>query len=264
MKSRRFRIVCLAVGILLSVSAVGDERAKTFDVAGLKLGMTLDEVTAVLKSKDPEVEQTWSDTKVKLNHSGNAIQLPVYHFNSPRERYAAPGGGSKSGILKDTKIVFAPESLGGGAVHITRQRIYSQGKAPLMERLTKAVDQKYGPPEIDNSSGLLVARFYGYNAEGELYDKSTARNFTQCDGSLSLWAPAQHSSKAKCSFKARIDIHPATSRYGQQLEEAGMMTVQITDWTLVHKAFNQAIAARQAELEAAQKNRLEQEVDLDI
>ncbi|MBL8225548.1 MAG: hypothetical protein JNM50_09470 [Chromatiales bacterium] len=110
-----------------------------FDIVGLKLGMTQDQVVAAIKAHDPGLKVV--SVQSAFGYSDGTQQLQTPPFLSRIEARAAGGPSGKPALA----VYFTPPPQAGRVWAIERNE-KTTGEPPTVQQYVAALQQKYGEP----------------------------------------------------------------------------------------------------------------------
>jgi DNA-binding protein YbaB len=162
-------------------------KAATFiDVAGLKLGMPLQDAPAVLKGlnlrpmREPQVETVWP-----LDPTGVETQYPP---NAPRSvhlvEYLATDG---QGVTEAVTLIATKHPNPSVVTSIERKVVYRAGQGPVRDTVLAGLRQKYGPESLVVSdvggrpNKFLTLRWY-FDEQRQALQGNLAKQASACDG----------------------------------------------------------------------------------
>lgn len=146
---KRTRRVMTAVGLsMLSAAAIAQQ--PSFDIVGLRLGMTESEVTAAIKAHDPKLKLT--SIQSAFNYSDGMQQLKTPAFLSRIEARSGTAGTGKPAFA----VYFTPPPQAGKVWAIERNEKVS-GEPPTVQQYAAALQQKYGAPSAVSPQSAALA-----------------------------------------------------------------------------------------------------------
>ncbi len=141
----------LAVLLVLSVAGkAAASTAATFDVRGLKLGMTPAEVQAALRAEGLPATESASTTRQKAGFFVDRVRInkrPDLEFLSSMLSLQADRG---PGSSETVTAVFAPPPSATQAYAVGYRREYAEGEMPQVQGVLERLSQKYGRPSWTN------------------------------------------------------------------------------------------------------------------
>jgi hypothetical protein len=153
----------LAASILL-VGAAPARAAPDWDIVGIRLGMSPEQVRAALSEHAPKAEVSESRQQFTFNDGVGQQQLPDFlgsitaRLGAATSALAHPGS---SGDAETLEVMFSAPPMQQRVIRVIRTLVL-QDNPPPMERALASVTQKYGePPKIReaNYGRGLVARW---------------------------------------------------------------------------------------------------------
>ena len=131
----------------LALALLRGSAAGARDMAGVELGMTMDEVEAVIRGwGDPPRQAKRLERKLKYS---NGVQ--TFSTEPFVDRLMVLGQIGQSTY----HYHFAPASIGGGLIHIQRQTAYGTAKGASASGFRDSLTDKYGPETQDASHGSV-------------------------------------------------------------------------------------------------------------
>ncbi|MCW5623386.1 MAG: hypothetical protein KIT73_01540 [Burkholderiales bacterium] len=146
-----FRRSLLVAAAVLSLGT-GAARAQqpSFDIVGLKLGMTESEVIAALKAHDATLKI--QSIQSAYGYTDGVSSFQTEPFLSRVEGHAAKPTSQKADFI----ILFTPPPQGGRVWAIERQQPIATNQ-PTQEQYAAALKEKYGPPTATSPGGAHFA-----------------------------------------------------------------------------------------------------------
>jgi hypothetical protein len=128
------------------------------DIVGLKLGMSKDEVVAAIKAIDGLDEP--GDVYRSIPKMQDTNHLAVLYAGSINKEKSGP-------YLKDEISIFFPSPPSQpNAIGISRRNSFTEDEAPALERVKKALLEKYGPPSREDTSARGVFLIWNSDQQG--------------------------------------------------------------------------------------------------
>jgi hypothetical protein len=124
-------------------------QAQSFDIAGLRMGMTEDEAIATLEAFDPQMELTVIEGY--FNYSDGVSNFETDNYPS-EIRGTRPGSRSRDDFI----LMFTPPP-NGGRLWLVDRREDIKSDFPSAAQYGEALRQKYGEPSIVSNEELLFA-----------------------------------------------------------------------------------------------------------
>lgn len=119
----------------------------------VKLGMSLEEVKAALRSLNPPlVPPAMADTKTIVPLLPNGAFVASY--------YAPQSGGTQGSTFKTATVEFSPPPLPSRAVAISQTVNYGANEGPTLDNLLAAMKEKYGDPHQKRDLARGMAKLY--------------------------------------------------------------------------------------------------------
>ncbi len=147
MKRTRRVITAVALSIL---SAAAFAQQPSFDIVGLRLGMTESDVLAALKAHDPSLKVTTYQGAFSYSDGMQQLKTPV--FLSRIEARTGTGSTSKPALA----VYFTPPPQAGKVWAIERNEKVS-GEPPTVQQYAAALQQKYGTPSAVSPQSAALA-----------------------------------------------------------------------------------------------------------
>lgn len=121
-----------------------------FDIRGVKLGSTYDEVKTALKELSTS---TVNEQKFNLGLNDGRGNSVAFRYDAELQAvFTTPEGAGEN-----FKVEFSPGTAGIRAVHLMRYVSYSNDASmPKYTTLVESLVQKYGPPSFESRSGGLT------------------------------------------------------------------------------------------------------------
>lgn len=140
-----------------------------FDILGMKLGMSVEEIQAAIKAHNPALKITMTKIPITNVNDGTGARLMVSTFvqvasqTDPRAR-----------DFREFIAVAFTATQPGRAFYIGRKTKFPVGQQPLMDNTVQQLREKYGP---ETSSA-----FRGNTAFNWMFDKAGKRFNAACGG----------------------------------------------------------------------------------
>jgi hypothetical protein len=152
----------LAASILL-VGAAPARAAPDWDIVGIRLGMSPEQVRAALSEHAPKAEVSESRRQFTFNDGVGQQQLPDFlgsitaRLGAATSALARPGS---SGNAETLDVMFSAPPMEQRVIRVIRTLVLQDDPPPL-ERALASVTQKYGTPKVReaNYGRGLVARW---------------------------------------------------------------------------------------------------------
>lgn len=125
-----------AAATTTGAAAAGSEARR--ELLNVKLGMTLEEVKATLRSLKPPLSPSIPDSKTAVPLLPNGAFVASY--------YAPQVGSTPGGTFKSATVQFSPPPDASRAVAISQTVQYGAKDAPTLDNLLAALHEKYGKP----------------------------------------------------------------------------------------------------------------------
>lgn len=139
-----------------AAATAGDSSRELLNV---KLGMTLDEAKAALRSLKPPLAPNIPDTKVAVPLMANGTFVPSYY--APQAS-AVPGT-----TFKTATVQFSPPPGASRAIAISQNVQYGSKDAPTLDNVLAALREKYGNPHQKRETAQGWAKLYwAWSPEG--------------------------------------------------------------------------------------------------
>lgn len=122
----------------------------SFDIVGLRLGMTESEVVAAIKAHDPKLKVITVQSAYSYSDGMQQLQTPP--FLSRIEARTGTGPSGKPALA----IYFTPPPQAGKAWAIERNE-KTTGEPPTVQQYASALQQKYGAPSAVSAQSAALA-----------------------------------------------------------------------------------------------------------
>jgi hypothetical protein len=187
------------------------------DVAGLKLGMPLQDAPAVLKSlnlrpmREPQIEIVWP-----LDNTNVEKQPPP---NAPRSvylvEYVAADG---QGITEYVELRAARHPNPSVVTSIERKLVYRAGQGPARDTIVAGLRQKYGPESlvISDFPTTRILRWY-FDEQRQALQGNLAKQESACGGGA---GGGVRDNDGLCPTLTVIDVNIANDASGVVMEIA--------------------------------------------
>lgn len=142
-----------------ATSALATDGGARRELLNVKLGMTLDEAKAALRSLKPPLAPNIPDTRVAVPLLPDGTFVPSYY--AP-QMSAVPGT-----TFKTATVQFSPPPGASRAIAISQTVQYGSKDAPTLDNLLTALHEKYGNPHQTRPTAQGWAKLYwAWSPEG--------------------------------------------------------------------------------------------------
>lgn len=144
----------------------GATSAPSFDISGVRLGMTPDEARRTLQARSRDYQL--KDHRAPIDRSGSAPFLSMLTATLP-ERIAA-------GPLESYGVQFAPPPYAGKAIFVERYGVFKPGQEPLLAEVKASLIKKYGEPSYVDDHARETTLVWAFNPAGtQMMEKAVFR-----------------------------------------------------------------------------------------
>jgi hypothetical protein len=151
---QRHRLIVVLAG--RSGAGTGATSAPSFDISGVRLGMTPDEARRTLQARSRDYQ--FKDHRAPIDRSGSAPFLSMVTATLP-ERIAA-------GPLESYGVQFPPPPHAGKAIFIERYGVFKPGQEPLLADVKASLLKKYGEPSYVDDHARETTLIWAFNPAG--------------------------------------------------------------------------------------------------
>lgn len=147
-------------------AATGATSAPSFDISGVRLGMTPDEARRILQARSRDYQL--KDHRAPIDRSGAAPFLSMLTATLP-ERIAA-------GPLESYGVQFAPPPHAGKAIFVERYGVFKPGQEPLLAEVKASLIKKYGEPSYVDDHARETILVWAFDPAGmQMVEKAVFR-----------------------------------------------------------------------------------------
>ena len=134
--------LCLIIGVGAAPSRAADN-ASSFDILGLRLGMTADEARAALRSLDPKININESERKFIYTDGVSAHHTEPFLYRITGSSDIADGAGHSRRWTQSVQAYFSPPPKGGRVTAVVRVQT-GMPNAPSGAQYRDALMEKSG------------------------------------------------------------------------------------------------------------------------
>ncbi len=147
-------------------AGTGATSAPSFDLSGVRLGMTPDEARRALQARSRHYQ--FKDHRAPIDRQGSAPFLSMVTATLP-ERIAA-------GPLESIGVQFPPLPHDNRAIFIERYGVFKPGQEPLLAGVKDSLIKKYGEPSYVDDRAQETTLVWAYNPAGtQMVEKAVFR-----------------------------------------------------------------------------------------
>ena len=178
-----------------------------FDILGMKLGMTVEEIEGAINAYDPSLKIRVDKvliTGARVNGSDELRNFGVAKFVQLFVRTAAVAGG-----LDNIEVAFTVTEP-GRALYIRRSASFRPGQEPLMEKTVQQLKEKYGSARrsLAIAQSPSIALYWIFDQAGSPIDDGPNGGGT-CRGEF-FYSTIDPRYSLKCGVEMLVQLGPAT------------------------------------------------------
>jgi hypothetical protein len=164
---KNYHIILTLCGMLAACPLpAGATSAPSFDISGLRLGMTPDDARRTLQARSRDYQL--KDHRAPIDRSGSAPFLSMVTAALP-ERIAA-------GPLESYGVQFPPPPYASKAIFIERYGVFKPGQEPLLNEVRASLIKKYGEPSYVDDHARETILVWAFSPAGtQMVEKAVFR-----------------------------------------------------------------------------------------
>lgn len=161
---QRHRLIVVLAG--RSGGGTGATSAPSFDISGVRLGMTPEETRRTLQARSRDYQ--FKDHRAPIDRQGSAPFLSMVTATLPERTAAGP--------LESYGVQFPPPPHDHRAIFVERYGVFRPGQEPLLDEVKASLVKKYGEPSHVDDRAPETTLVWAFNPAGtQMVEKSVLR-----------------------------------------------------------------------------------------